>query len=59
VVLDVIAAGVGLDDVAGRLPVWEVVGQEEGRGFVPQPCHDQLPHATIIALEFGRRFPLA
>ena len=50
-VLDVIPAGVGLDDLAGRLPLRPVVGQEEGRRFVPQPRHDQLPQLAFVAVE--------
>ena len=51
VILDVIPAGVGLDDFAGRLRLRVVIGQEEGRGFVPQPRHDQLPQGALIAVE--------
>jgi hypothetical protein len=42
-VLDVIPARVGLVDFSRSLLLRLVVGQEKGRGFVPQPCDDQLP----------------
>ena len=53
VVLDVISAGVGLDDFAGRLRLRQVVGQEEGRRLVAQPRHDQLPQVAVVAVELG------
>src|ERR1700677_2509342 len=42
---------VGLDGVAGRLRLRQVVGQEEGRVFVAQPRHDQLPYCAFVAVE--------
>ena len=45
-ILDVIPARVGLDHFSGGLRLRMVVGQEEARGFVPQPRHDQLPHGA-------------
>ena len=53
VVLHVIPAGVGLDDFASRLRLRQVIGQEEGRGFVPQPRHDQLPHGAFVVRRAG------
>ena len=50
-IIDVIPARIGLDDFACRLHLRAVVGQEEGREFVPQPLHDQLPHGAFVADE--------
>ncbi|HMB02239.1 MAG TPA: hypothetical protein VKP69_00690, partial [Isosphaeraceae bacterium] len=38
-------------DFTGRLWLRPVVGQEEGRRFVPQPRDDQLPHGAFVAVE--------
>src|SRR5271157_1326659 len=51
VVLDVIPARVSLDDLPRRLWLGQVIGQEESRGFVPQPRHDQLPCGALVAVE--------
>src|SRR6516165_9823828 len=40
VVLYMIAACIGLNDIASGLPLRQVVGQEKSRRFLPQPCHD-------------------
>jgi hypothetical protein len=51
IVFDMIPARIGLDGFAGRLRLRQVVGQEEGRVFVPQPRRDQLPHGAFVAVE--------
>jgi hypothetical protein len=51
-ILHVIPAGIGLNHFSGRLGLRPVVGQEEGRRFVPQPRHDQLPHGPFVAVKF-------
>src|SRR3954454_12359246 len=50
-VLNVISTGVDPDDLAGRLRLREVIGQDEGRRLVPQPRHDQLPQVAVVASE--------
>jgi hypothetical protein len=44
VVLHVISARVSLDEFSRRLRLGQGIGQEERRGFLTLPCHDQLPH---------------
>src|SRR3954454_9043033 len=50
-VLNVISTGVDPDDLAGRLRLREVIGQEERRRLVTQPRHDQLPQVAVVAVE--------
>jgi len=49
-VLDVIAAGIGLDDFPSGLRFGAVIRQEEGRGLMPQAGDDQLPRLARMAL---------
>jgi len=58
-ILDVIAAGVGLDHVPRRQGCRLVVGQEEGRGLRSQAGDDDLTHGTLVIVEVNRLIHVA
>ena len=43
-----------MDVPARRLPFGAVIGQEEGRGLMPQAGDDELTHAALVIVQVDR-----